>query len=335
MTETAPRSRRLRRAVRVVHDAAIIHDDPSPRARAINVGVRLTVKPLLRVVPLGEEIFRKVRGLERYKPTIPHPQITNTAIDLGGVPAEEMVHVDGPTSDVVILYFHGGGFFSGSINTHRSLTERLALATGGRTISVGYRQLPEAHLAESVQDAITAYEAALERTDGPIVVAGDSAGGYLATKVAELATRRGLRPPAGLIGFSPLLSIDPERTDKFVLRVSRERDAYLPRQRVGAIRTWWLPDEAMIEGFASPLHASAYIRCPVHLVAVEDEFLRPEVEAFAVLLTDKGVDVELHIWRGQVHAFPSFVDLIPDAEEAIELAAAFARSCAGQSYSQA
>ena len=253
--------------------------------------------------------------------------------ELGGVRVEQMVHRHGPDSEMTLLYLHGGGFFSGSIETHRRICERLALKTGATVVSVDYVQLPEGSIAESVQDAISAYAALVESSDHPdkIVVAGDSAGGYLTMKVAELASRRGLQAPAAVLGFSPLLSVDPDREDKAVERITRARDAYLPIQRIAHIRERWLPEDgATIEGYASPLHATAYISSPTFFVAVEDELLRPEVEAMALLLSARGVEVETHLWRKQVHAFPVLVDLLPESEMAIQLAADFARRAVGE-----
>ena len=234
---------------------------------------------------------------------------------------------------MTLLYLHGGGFFSGSIVTHRRICERLARKTGATVISVDYVQLPEGSIAESVQDAISAYAALVEASEHPdkIVVAGDSAGGYLTMKVAELATRRGLPAPAALLGFSPLLSVDPDRQDKAVERIIRARDAYLPVQRIAKIRERWLPEDGVaIEGYASPLHASAYISSPTFFVAVEDELLRPEVEAMALMLAARGVEVETHLWRKQVHAFPVLADVLPESEMALQLAADFARNAVGE-----
>lgn len=163
-----------------------------------------------------------------------------------------------------------------------------------------------------------------------IVVAGDSAGGYLAMKVAELATCRGLQPPAAILGFSPMLSLDPDREDKAVERIDPVNDAFLPPKRLPRIRALWLPDDLTIEGFASPLHAAARINSPVFMTAVEDELLRPEVEKMALLLADRGLEVETHIWRKQVHAFPVLADFLPESKHAIALAADFVRIAVGE-----
>jgi len=320
--------------MRVVYDKAVVHESYSVRARVLQRTIRIVFKPVLRLTPISERTFATIRaidGLHARRKRSPH--IAFEAYELGGVRVEEMRHRHGPESEMTLLYLHGGGFFSGSITTHRRICERLALKTGATVISVDYVQLPEGSVADSVQDAISAYAALVDRIEHPdkIVVAGDSAGGYLTMKVAELANRRGLPAPAALIGFSPLLSVDPDREDKAVERVSRARDAYLPITRIARIRERWLPEDGpAIEGYASPLHASAYITSPTFLVAVEDELLRPEVEAMALLLSERGVEVETHLWRKQVHAFPVLVDVLPESEMAIQLAADFARRAVGE-----
>jgi triacylglycerol lipase len=331
-------SRRLRivrpgnRPMRVVFEQAVVHEQYSFRARVLQRGARLVLKPLLAWVPLTDRTVRTLRKIDRLSSRGPRSRYVQPyRFELGGVPVESMTHRYGPSSDMTVLYLHGGGFFSCGIETHRRACERLALYTGGQVISVDV-QLPEGSVADSVQDAISAYEALLEMVEFPdkIVVAGDSAGGYLTMKIAELATRRGLTPPAALLTFSPLLSLDFEREDKDVVRVSRMRDAYLPKRRIALVRERWVPEGSSIEGYASPLLATAYINSPSFFVAAEDELLRPEVEAMALQLSARGVDVETHLWRGQVHAFPVMVDAIPESRQALKLAADFARIAVGE-----
>ena len=265
--------------MRGVYQFAVLHDTYSFRARLVQRTARLLMQPILRFAPVTPRTIRALRMIERGSAKAPRSRYVEPVdFELGGVRVESMTHRQGPTSGATILYFHGGAFMSGGIETHRRLCERLARHTGATVVSVDYIQLPEGAIADSVQDAMKAYAGLLDNCGEPekIVVAGDSAGGYLAMKVAELATRRGLKPPAAILGFSPMLSLDPDREDKAVERIDPVNDAFLPPKRLPRIRALWLPDGSTIEGFASPLHAAAYIGSPV--TAVEDEMLRPEVE---------------------------------------------------------
>ncbi|EFQ84455.1 hydrolase, alpha/beta domain protein [Aeromicrobium marinum DSM 15272] len=319
--------------VQVVFEDAVVHHRASLQARVLQRSLRMVLKPALAVVPFNDRTVRAMRRFDALSARGPRSRYVEPyRFELGGVTVESMTHRYGPSSDMTILYFHGGGFFSCGIETHRRICERLALYSGATVISVDYVQIPEGTVADSVQDAITAYEALLDQVVHPdkVVVAGDSAGGYLSMKVAELATRRGLHPPAGVLAFSPLLSLDPDRQDKDVQRVSRVSDAYLPLRRLRVVRKRWLPEGAEIEGAVSPLEATEHIDSPSFLLAVEDEILRPEVEAMALLLAARGVEVETHLWRGQVHAFPVLADALPEARIALQLAARFARIAVGE-----
>jgi acetyl esterase/lipase len=319
--------------MRVVYDQAVVHETFSLKARLLQRTMRIVFKPLLRYTPINDRSLAAIRALDQLSANRPRSRyVEPVEYRLGGVRVEAMTHRFGPDSEMTILYLHGGGFFSCGIESHRRICERLALKTGATVISVDYVQLPEGSIAESVRDAITAYAALLDESAHPdkIVVAGDSAGGYLAMKIAELASRRGLQAPAALLGFSPLLSVDPDREDKNVQRIIRSRDAYLPVNRLAKLRERWMPEGSAIEGYASPLHASAYIESPTFFVAVEDEMLRPEVEAMALLLAERGVEVETHLWRKQVHAFPVLADVLPESEMALQLAADFARRAVGE-----
>ena len=310
--------------MRILHEGAQTHHEFSDRATKVNRIARLVVKPVLRWAPLNDGVLNKLQSYDR--PVAPAPDIVTVDSEFGGVPGQMFWPRGGPRSSSTYLYFHGGGFFAGSVNSYRRLLEQISRESGARVVSVDYRQLPEVHLADTVSDAIRTYESVLEMVDQPdqIVVGGDSAGGYLTFKVAELARRRGLPDPAALIGFSPLLSLDPANERKAAQRAVRVRDAYLPPARVAQIRKRWLPEGAVIEGFADPFNAVSYISSPTFLLATEDEMLRPEAEAFASRLVARDLDVELHVWRKQVHAFPLLVNYVPEARVAVADAVAFA-----------
>ncbi|MGA9716047.1 MAG: alpha/beta hydrolase fold domain-containing protein, partial [Aeromicrobium sp.] len=277
--------RMSRAPMKVVYDSAVVHESVSWRSRVVQRAARLMLKPLLHIAPVSDRTIVWMRRTERLSALRRRSRyVEPVRFELGGVPVESLTHRHGPDTDLTILYLHGGGFFSCGLESHRRVCERLARKSGATVISVDYVQLPEGTVADSVADAITAYAALLDMSAHPdkIVVAGDSAGGYLAMKVAEIASLRGLTPPAGVIGFSPLLSLDPDRFDKDVQRVIRARDAYLPLAKITQMRTRWMPDGARMEGEISPLDATDRITSPTFLVAVEDEILRPEVEAMAL-----------------------------------------------------
>ncbi|MBI4082659.1 MAG: alpha/beta hydrolase, partial [Candidatus Lambdaproteobacteria bacterium] len=106
------------------------------------------------------------------------PDVRLTPVDAGGVPAEWS---DMPGSDParVLLFFHGGAYFRGSIATVREVTARIARAAGARALSVGYRLAPEHPFPAEIEDAESAYRWLLAQGVSPrnVAVAGASAGG--------------------------------------------------------------------------------------------------------------------------------------------------------------
>ena len=130
------------------------------------------------------------------------------AVTLAGRPAEWLVPADADR-DAAVLYFHGGGYFSGSLDSHRGIAGRIARAAGVPVVSLGYRLAPEDPYPAAVEDAVAAYRALFDAGLDPsrLAVAGDSAGGGLT--VATLVTLRseGTPLPAAAVCLSPWVDL--------------------------------------------------------------------------------------------------------------------------------
>lgn len=310
----------------------VVHHGPaSLRARLIWWCTWLFVRPLFLLWPLGVLGFSLIVAasarVERRLTTRGRShRCRYTDATLGGCPAEWVTPHE-PREDrdrPVILYLHGGGFYFGGLGSHRPVCTSLALEADADVVSIAYRQLPDGGIGTSIADAISAYEELLEIAgpSTPVFVAGDSAGGYLTMKVGELAVSRSLRRPDGLLGFSPLLSLFPER-----YHVARPaRDAYLPARRVVRVRRHWLTGTVPIEGVLSPIHAADVIASPVFIAAALNELLAADIDEFATELHSNGVRTEVHMWPQQLHAFPAMVGVVPEGAEAVAEAAEFIRS---------
>ncbi|MGV9411566.1 alpha/beta hydrolase [Nocardia sp. NPDC003693] len=112
--------------------------------------------------------------------------------------------------DSAILYFHGGAFIAGGLHSYRRHTARLGTLSELPVFTVDYRQLPDAHPNESLDDALEAYQYLLDHGFSPekIVFSGDSAGGGLALRLALTVRDRGLPLPAGISVTSPWADFD-------------------------------------------------------------------------------------------------------------------------------
>ncbi len=303
------------------------HDDVSRQARVLSHAVRFTLKPAFSMWPLTDSGINAIGHLDRAVDRLPKPKrVTIEQVELGGVPCEKTTHPRPTTGSLVgatMLYFHGGGFVFCGLATHRSACATMAARSGVPVYSVEYRQIPHGGVGTSIFDAMASYRAVLETADDPskIIVAGDSAGGYLAMKVAELAVLEGLTPPAAVLGFSPLLNLNLKQHPRKFMK----KDAYLPMKQVLALEDRWINGPDAIPGTASPIDVDPSIFPPIFFSTAENEIMRPDVEAMARKLALADRTVETHIWRGQVHAFPVMVGVLPESKAVLDLAVAFAR----------
>lgn len=311
-------------------DSPIVwHWTRSRASRRLRWLARVVAKPLMTYWPMTDLGISALGSLNRWMgDRLPEPERAEIErIILGGVHGE-VTRPRQPATDELaggaILYLHGGAFLFGGPPTHRDICAQLAASTGLPVHSMDYRQLPDGPVADSVADAMAAYTALSDSVRDPtrIIVAGDSAGGYLSMKVGEIAALRGIQPPAAVIGFSPLLNIELSAADDPGYFA---RDAYLPIGQLERLRGRWLGGPDSIEGADSPLDADPALFPPVFLSAADYELLRPGVEKMTRLLHASGAVVETHLWAGQVHAFPAVGEALPEGREIVRLCSDFAR----------
>jgi acetyl esterase/lipase len=242
------------------------------------------------------------------------PGTVTSKVGFGGF-VGELVTAPGASSDgSVILYFHGGAFFCCGLHSHRRLVSRISAASAVGVLNVGYRQLPAATLSQSIADCVHAYRVMLLRgySADRVVLAGDSAGGYLAFAVALRAVEEGLPAPAGIAALAPWLDLDGTYSLDHPNGMS---DPYLPMRRMVRIAP-------LLYGGAAPLPSlldeADLSGLPPTLIQVGSvEALLSDAEQMTDRLARSGVGVRLQIWERQVHVFQAFADLVPEARAAI------------------
>jgi acetyl esterase len=235
----------------------------------------------------------------------------------------------------VLVYFHGGGWVLGSVETHDPVCRSLANAAECVVVSVDYRLAPEHKFPAAAEDCYTA--TLWVRTIAPLIngdadriaVGGDSAGGNLAAVVTQMARDRG----------GPLLS--------FQLLVYPVTDYYLPgtpsyqgnadgyfltRDDMEWFWNHYLSGEAdAVNPYACPSRAESLRGLPPALViTAEFDPLRDEGEAYAARLLDAGVAVRLVRYDGMIHGFFSMAGVLDQGKNALALAAAELRSALGR-----
>jgi acetyl esterase/lipase len=225
-----------------------------------------------------------------------------------------------------VLYFHGGGFFSCGLRTHRRLVARISAAAGAPVLNVGYRQLPEVALSDTIDDCMDAYRLLLRQgyPGEAVVFAGDSAGGYLAFTVALRALAEGLPSPGGIVALSPWLDLDCTHSAE---HANGTLDPYIPVHQISALAPLLYGDNGPLE---SLLDADLAALPPVLIQVGSVEVLRSDAELMAAALDEAGVPVRLQIWLRQVHVFQMFADLVPEGHWAIADIGGFVRAVVDQ-----
>ncbi|WP_418004954.1 alpha/beta hydrolase [Mycobacterium sp. PDNC021] len=215
-----------------------------------------------------------------------------------------------------ILYFHGGGFVTGGLHSHRRITGRITRAAGVPLLNVDYRQLPAAHITETVADALHAYQHLLGLGFAPekIVFAGDSAGGGLTFATALAARERGLPMPGGIAVIAPWADLDPAR-----------RLAH-PNDRTDAVLSAFTLSVPALVGFAaggdldprwSPVNHDFTGLPTVFIQVGSTEVLLADAEQLAQCCREAGVRCTVQIWDRALHVFHAGADVLPDARAAI------------------
>ncbi len=236
-----------------------------------------------------------------------------------------------PDHGPLVVFLHGGGWTIGSLETHDRVCRRLAHTAAVAVLALDYRLAPEHPWPASVDDAVAAlrWVASAPADLGPrppsaLAVAGDSAGGTLAT----LACAR-LRDedPGALPDLQVLAYANTDLTGTQPSMREKATGWGLEADMVRFFRSQWVPDAARwSDPGASPLHIPDLSGMPTALVvSAEHDPLRDESEAYARRLRDAGVEVELRREPGLIHNFLLLDELSPACAAAADRVAADVR----------
>jgi acetyl esterase len=221
----------------------------------------------------------------------------------------------------VLIYFHGGGWVVGDLDTHDALCRQLANAGECAVISVDYRMGPEQKFPAAVDDAedVVRYVAAsatqLKIDATRIAVGGDSAGGNLATVVAMLC--RDSNGPA--LKFQLLIYPGTDMAMEHPSHTLFAEGYNLTRDLMHYFRSHYLNDMAEIKDWrASPLIAQNHANLPpAYILTAGFDPLRDEGKDFADKLSAAGVAVRYHCYDGMIHGFITMSGVLHMANEAV------------------
>ena len=289
-------------------------------ATALRATLRLALKPALAPqVPFAEQRRRLalLSRLNRLRRGVRVESAPADSASTGGVTGEWLHPTHAPAKAGRVLYLHGGAFCVGSPATHRALTAKLARDVGLPVFCGDYRLAPEHPFPAALDDALAAYLALA--ANGPVIVAGDSAGGALALLLAQALRDRRLPRPAALLLFSPLADLSLRDLPE---RIPGEALLTLPWVRTGvdAFRGALAADDPRL----SPLHASLADLPPTFVQWGEDDLLAPGCARLVEALRAAGNAVQADAVPDRWHVFQLHAGTLPSADSAIARAAAFA-----------
>jgi epsilon-lactone hydrolase len=228
----------------------------------------------------------------------------------------------------VIVYFHGGGFISGSKESHRKVAAHLAKAAGGRALIPDYRLAPEHPFPSQLDDARASYDWLLTQGYQPskIAFAGESAGGNIAT-AAALALKRANRPlPGAIVAFSPWYDMD---ANGGTLESNAATDAFFSREIIQSTAAMFLGGHSPTDPLANPLYSDPAGLPPILLTCGSHETLRDHAERFAALAERAGVDVILRVGDQMQHFYQCMAGRAPEADASIAEAGKWLRAKLG------
>ena len=227
------------------------------------------------------------------------------------------------TSDAVygaaILYLHGGAYILGSAAAYRNFAGQIAVRAKAVTFIPDYRLAPEYQFPGAVDDVLAAYRGLSGAGYSSLALAGDSAGGGLALSLLSIANALSkdgsvLRPAAAAV-MSPW--IDLALTGDSI-EARADADPLLTRDALEKAAKLYLGEHDLRNPQVSPLYGDLAGLPPVLLHVGEDEILLDDSRRYAERIISAGGTARIDIWQEMVHVFPSNVELLQAAREALD-----------------
>ncbi len=218
---------------------------------------------------------------------------------------------DKPVNNDIILYFHGGGWVIGDIETYSEMCSQLCLQTSRRVVSVEYGLAPEKKFPQGLEEAYKVMQSVISHTDGieinaeKVILAGDSAGGNICASLNLMALDRGdkcsdmqiLLYPVTYHDYtenSPYKSVN-EFKDKYFLTASLMKDY---------TEMYANSEEDFKRPYFSPiLHENPINQPDTLIITAELDILRDEGEEYGKKLSQYGCNVQIHRIKDALHGF--------------------------------
>ena len=247
-----------------------------------------------------------------------------TAVDINGVAGEYSI-VPGSDPSRILIFFHGGGYCSGSIRSHRRLVTEAGRTARMRTLAVGYRLAPEHPFPAAYEDALSAWQ--FQRDQGilaaHIAIAGDSAGAGLTIAMMGRLRDADEELPACAWLISPWTDLTMSGS---TLASKAGADPLIHKEYLNELADAYLPAGMdRKDSRVSPLYAELKRFPPMLIQVGSDETLLDDATRFAGKAGAAEVAVTLEIWPGMIHAWPLWNAHLEPGRRALMNAGTFIR----------
>jgi len=263
------------------------------------------------------------------RPQVHAVQDMTASTPAGDVPVRIYTPVDAETYGLLV-YFHGGAFFLGSLDTHDHVARALAIQTGYKVVSVGYRLAPESAFPAGLHDCYGVLRWAVEQGESLVwdgrnlAVAGDSSGGTLAAAVAAMAHDDGFDRITHQVLFYPSLDLDFD-VDRYASLRENAQGYGLETAGLKPFNAFYFESGAdPADPLVSPIKRADLTGLPPALiVTAEHDPLRDEGELYGRRLIQAGVDATVSRYAGANHGFVVNFSWIPEFYRAFQETAEF------------
>ncbi|MGP6173588.1 alpha/beta hydrolase [Corynebacterium sp. A21] len=264
---------------------------------------------------------------KRVPPVVPLHEVTDST--LAGVPVR--TYSAEATTQGLIIYLHGGAFFSGSLDTHDHVARALAKETGHQVISVGYSLAPEVPFPTALNECLAVLHGVVDKQselgwEGNLALIGDSSGANFVAALTGMAQDEGFQAITHQVLYYPSVDLDFNQEKWPSLRENAEGYG-LEYNGLAPFNSFYLETADPADPRVSPIKRADLNGLPKALVVTAGfDPLRDEGEAYAERLKNAGVDTTLLRYDNANHGFVANFSWIPEFYEVFHETAKFLNS---------